>query len=88
MLDTHKKITLELSPRQLQLILESILFTISPEINHSLYKKEILELMELAIKFRKSYQDIPTSNINLNSGPVSSELSAFLLSYFPELTTN
>ena len=88
MIDKHKKITLELTPRQLQLVLESILFTISPEINHSLYKKEILELMDMAIEFRKSYQEIPTQNINLNSGPVNCELSSFLISYFPELTTN
>ena len=83
------KIKLELTPYQLQLIIESILFTISPEIDHSLYKKEILDLTDLVLEIRKKHQHVPVSNISINSNVnINTEFSSLIKSYFPELLLN
>jgi hypothetical protein len=84
-----EKIKLELTAHQLQLIIESVLFTISPEINHTLYRKEITELIDLLIEIRSNFQHIPTTNISINkSVDINSEFSSLISSYFPELLLN
>lgn len=79
--------TVNLTNRELQLIVEALLYCASTDIDHSRYQEDLLDTSQLAIKLRLQHQDISTSNVFfLHSEDNLSDYTSELLKYFPELT--
>jgi hypothetical protein len=83
----QKERDLSFSKREKQLILESLLYCVSLDLNHTQYNEELEEMKQLAIKIRMANQKIPIDNIHLSSGHnYSSPHTMDVLSFFPEIT--
>lgn len=78
-----------LSSREIQLILESLLYCASIDLNHTLYHEDLIDVSGLAIKLRLAHLDIPIVNVFLSGEDIaSSGYTQELLKYFPELIEN
>lgn len=80
---------INLSSKEIQLILESLLYCASTDLSHTLYHEDLIDVSSLAIKLRLSHQDISVANVfmsedNIITSPYTDEL----LKYFPELIEN
>ena len=62
----QKERDLSFSKREKQLILESLLYCVSLDLNHTQYNEELEEMKQLAIKIRMANQKIPIDNIHLS----------------------
>jgi hypothetical protein len=77
------------STREIQLILESLLYCASTDLNHTLYHEDLVDVSKLAIKLRLLHQDIPIDNVFIIKDNItSSGYTQELLKYFPELIEN
>ena len=76
----------EFTQEEIQLIIESLLYCASSEINHTKYHEDITKVIELAVKLRLKHQDIPLDNVYCFDGktftcPYVDEINKF----FPEI---
>jgi hypothetical protein len=76
-----------LSKKEIQLILESLLYFVSPELDHTRYQEDLIESTQLAIRLRMAHQNIPTSNIIfMENISEPSGYTSELLKFFPEIS--
>ena len=86
--EEQEPISITLSRREFQTILESLLYTAVPEVCINQYKEDIENIMKLAINLRKNYPSIPTSNTYINNFMKSELIADKQLEFFPELQIN
>lgn len=87
----EKEYTIKLSKKDIQTILESLLFSSSEDVCLHTYKEDVEYTSELAIKLRQQFQNIPITNAYTISGDnlwSLSNLSKKYTEYFPELLLN
>jgi hypothetical protein len=82
----QKKDDLSLSKREKQLILESLLYCASLDLDHTQYKDDLEEMKHLAVRIRLANQNIPLDNVRVSKKDVyMSPLTQDILDYFPEI---
>jgi hypothetical protein len=77
-----------LTHNQIKLIIETLLYAGSVDINSSWYKNDIEEIVELAIDLRKIASNIPLKNIYIFEEEYIDSTTKKILDYFPELLDN
>lgn len=84
---------LQFSKKEIQLIVESLLYCASPDIVHTQYGEDIQDMLNLIVKIRSFYQDVPVYNVSLAGFSFDEKYeypqnnTKKLLLYFPELVT-
>lgn len=73
---------------QIKLIIETLLYASSVDINSSWYKNDIEEIIELAKNLRKITSDIPLKNVYVFEEKYTDSTTEKILEYFPELLYN
>jgi hypothetical protein len=74
------------SEREIQLIIESLLYCASVDLDHSQYQEDVVDMAQLAIKLRLKHQNISTKNIIfVKDTPFTDPLTKVVLNFFPEL---
>jgi len=93
-------VNVNLTAREYQLILESILFTCSIDVSCNVYREETEDIKNLGIKLRKLYPEILTENVKITEIPpyatkfgdggefYCDEHTPEILHYFPEIVEN
>lgn len=77
---------IEFLPREIQLIIESLLHLASPDVNHHLYYEDIKDSVELAIKLRMKYKSIPVDNVFFSkNSPYHGTFTGHIKQVFPEI---
>lgn len=87
----EKEYTIKLSKKDIQFILEGLLFSSSEDVCLHSYREDVEYISELALKIRQQFQNIPITNAYTISGDdlwASSDLSKKYTEYFPELLLN
>lgn len=79
---------IQLTERDLQLIIESLLYTSCPEVNITPYKEEMEDMFGLAVKLRKQNPTISTKNTFLTEKTVYNNFLTQCEENFPELILN
>jgi hypothetical protein len=79
---------IKLTERDLQLIIESLLYTSCPEVNITPYKQEIEDMFSLAVKLRKLNPSISTKNTFLTERSLYNNFLSQCEENFPELVLN
>lgn len=73
---------------QIKLIIETLLYAGSVDINSAWYKNDIEEIVELAMSLRKIASNIPLKNIYVFEEEYIDTTTKKILDYFPELLDN
>jgi hypothetical protein len=79
---------IKLTERDLQLIIESLLYTSCPEVNITPYKEEMEDMFDLALKLRKQNPTISTKNTFLSEKTPYNNFLSQCEENFPELVLN
>jgi hypothetical protein len=73
--------------REIQLIIESLLYCASSEINHTKYHEDLIDSVQLAIKLRLENQNIPVSNVFfIKTDNIECPYTQEIVKFFPDLT--
>lgn len=81
-------VNLSLSNEEIQIILESLLFSSSADVCADWYKNDIDAMLDLAKKLRFKHQDIPTENVYIittEKNNFCDEITKDIINVFPEL---
>lgn len=83
-----EEISITLTKKEFQTILESLLYTAVPSVCINQYKEDIENILELAINLRKKHPSIPTLNTYLSNFLEERNILEKQLEFFPELQLN
>jgi hypothetical protein len=87
----EKEYTVKLSKKDIQVILEGLLFASSEDVCLHSYKEDVDYISNLAITLRQQFQNVPVTNAYTISNDnlwSTSNLSKKYTEYFPELLLN
>lgn len=78
--------SVNISEEDLQIIMESLLYCASTDLDHTQYQEDLIKITQLAIKFRLMFPFVSTSNIIYVEGtPAPSSYTREILKFFPEI---
>jgi len=77
-----------LTHNQIKLIIEALLYAGSVDVNSAWYKKDIEQIVDLAINLRKLANNIPLKEIYAFEEEYLDSTTKKILDYFPELLDN
>jgi hypothetical protein len=77
-----------LTHNQIKLIIEALLYAGSVDVNSAWYKKDIEQIVDLAINLRKLASNIPLKEIYAFEEEYLDSTTNKILDYFPELLDN
>ena len=78
--------SINISKEEFQIILESLLYTASIDLDHSQYQEDLIKITQLAIKLRLMYPQAYTTNVTyIEEISHPSSYTREILKFFPEI---
>jgi hypothetical protein len=77
-----------LSKKQFQLIIESLLSSVSCDVNAKWYCEDVNEMLDLVIQLRQKNSELLTENVYVLQEPKYEKHTKKLLDFFPEILEN